>query len=423
MLKLRVFETLIAIKRAFIESLTPSKLQNYDGKSFVRKRSLTMERLVLCLLRNSPYGLQERIDRFFEEIGAKEDVVSKQAFSKARTKLDPDIVRESFKLTAQTLCSCEDLELYKGKFRLCAVDGSDITLDNAKELKDAFGCSGNHSSAAALASLCYDPLNDIILDGGLYKYGTSERDALREHFAAVDALPLPKGAKNLYIVDRGYPSKQLFAEMIDEGRSFLMRVRSKFSLDFDAVSKTKKVTFEYNGTPYRVHVFRVTLDSGESELLVTNLPDRYINRKEAAELYFKRWGIEIKFNALKNKLELENFSGRRVVTVYQDFWAKLDMANTAAALGFATDSKIMENTVDSENKHAQTTNVNRLISKFSEKYLLLMNEPDESKRLAMFDSLTNEIARRPVEVKPGRHSERKPSRKAKFSDRYKRTFR
>jgi hypothetical protein len=296
-------------------------------------------------------------------------------------------------------------------------------LDNAQELKDEFGCSGsNRNSAMGFMSLCYDPLNDIILDGGLYKYGTSERDAAREHFAAVDALPKPNGAKNLYIFDRGYPSKEFFAEMIDEKRFFLMRVRKKFNVDFDAVKKKGKATFIHGGKSYRIRVLRVTLETGESELLLTNVPEKFLKRKEVAELYFKRWGIEIKFESLKNKLELENFSGRRKVTMYQDFWAKLDMANTAAALSYSTDAEIARKTAERENKYAQTTNENRLISKFSRAYLRLMTEPDETKRLSLFDALIEIITRRPIEVKPGRRFNRKPPRKAKFCDRRKRVL-
>jgi hypothetical protein len=399
-------------------------MKNYNGKAFSRNRSLPLTLLVLCILRNSPYCLQERLDRFYEEIGAKEEVVSKQAFSKARTNLDPDIVKASFELTTQVICSCDDLRLYKGRYRLCAIDGSAVTLDNNKELKAKFGCSGSAgNSATALASLCYDPLNEIILDGGLYPYGTDERQAARNHFDAVEKLPIPKGAKNLYISDRGYPSKALFAEMTDAGRFFLMRCRKKFNLEFDMVKKKEKVGFEHDGKIYQVRVFRITLTSGEDELLVTNLPVKDLKRKEAGELYFRRWGIETKFNSLKNKLELENFSGRRVVTLYQDFWAKLDMANTAAALAFATDEQIADNTAGSENKYAQTTNENRLISKFSEQYLTLMTEPNEEKRLALFDELIADIVRRPVEVKPDRQFPRNTTRKAKFCDRYKRALR
>ena len=424
MKKREIFATLISLKKAFIEALTPDRIKNNGGKSFTRMRALWLARLVTLILRCSPYGLQTRLDDYYKEIGHKQEVVSKQAFSKARTKLDPDILKRSFVLTAKTLSGCDDLELYRGRYRLCAIDGSDIILDNAKELLEHFGGSGSKKDCAtALASLCYDPLNNTVLDGGLYPYGTGEREAARKHFEAIEALPLPRGVKNLYLNDRGYPSKELFAEMIDAGRCFLMRVRKNFNHGFDLSCRNEKVYFNHNGKLYYVRIFKVVLDSGEAEILATNLKEKHLSRKEMAELYFKRWGIEIKFDSLKNKLELENMSGRRVVTTYQDFWAKLDLANTTAALEFASDEAIEERSANQNNKYKQTTNENRLISKFSDNYIELLMEENEQKRLEMFDELVAEISRRPVEVKPGRKAPRKPPKKKKFCDRRKRVLR
>jgi hypothetical protein len=364
------------------------------------------------------------LDDYFNEIGRKEEVVSKQALSKARTNVDPCIVKESFLLTTKTLLGCDDLEYFKGKYRLCAMDGTEAALDNNPELLGHFGGSGpNKDCAMAMASLCYDPLNNIILDGGLYPYGFSEREAARNHRAAVAQLPIPEGISNLYIGDRGYPSKESFAEMIDVGLFFFMRVRRKFNTDFDTVKDEEIVAFLHNGKVYHVRVFNITLDSGEKEILVTNLSEEDLTRQEAGELYFKRWGIEVKFDSLKNKLELENMSGRRVITTYQDFWAKLDIANTLAALEYATDQVIEENSAESGNKHEQRTNENRMITKFSDIYIELLSNDDPIARKALFDELISDIARRPVEVKPGRQFERKPPRKKKFCDRRKRSLR
>ena len=404
--------------------LKPSDMKNYDGKSFTRKRSLTLSRTLAIVLRSCPCSLQIRLDDFFEDIGCKEEIVSKQAFSKARTFLDPDTVKASFLLTAQTLVQCEDLEYFKGKYRLCAIDGSEVALDNAAELLAHFGGSGrNRDCAMALASLCYDPLNNIILDGNLYPYGFSEREAAKNHMNAVEALPIAKVIANLYLGDRGYPSKELFGEMIDAGRYFFMRVRRKFNTDFDTVEKEETIWFEHNGRAYQVRVFNLTLTSGEKEILVTNLPEDDLSYEEAGELYFERWRIEVKFDSLKNKLELENLSGRRVVTTYQDFWAKLDMANTLAALEYATDQVIEERTAGSGNKHEQRTNENRMITKFADKYIELLTIDNPAERMRLFDELVSEIARRPVEVKPGRQFQRRPPRKKKFCDRRKRSLR
>jgi hypothetical protein len=424
MIKSGIFAKLVELKRRFLDSMEPSGMKGYDGKSFTRKRRLTMGHILTMILRCNPYSLQIRIDDYFKEIGRKGDVVTKQAFSKARTNLDPDVVKSSFRLTAETMSGAEDLTLYRNRYRLCAIDGSDVVLDNAKELLDHFGGSGpNKDCATALASVCFDPLNDIILDGGLYRYGTGERDAAREHFKAVSTLPLPKGAENLYIFDRGYPSKELFAEMIDEDLRFLMRVRKKFNADFEMSGKNKKVGFVHNGKQYFVRVFKVTLNTGEQELIVTNMRAKHLSSREIGDLYFKRWRIEVKFDSLKNKLELENMSGRRVVTTYQDFWAKLDLANMIAALEYETNAVIKENTADSPRKYRQITNENRLISKFSERYIELLTNDDSAERIALFDDLINDIARFPSEVKPGRQCERKLPRKKKFCDRRKRTFR
>ena len=255
MKKCNVFEALTDIKRKFIEMLKPSDMEKHDGKSFTRERSLTLSRLLAIILRCSPFSLQIRLDDYFKEIGHKEETVSKQALSKARTNLDPEIVKDSFLLTTNTILECDDLEFFKDKYRLCAMDGSDVALDNA--LLEHFGGSGrNNDCAMAMASLCYDPLNNIILDGGLYPYGFGEREAARNHMAAVSRFPLREGVSNLYIGDRGYPSKELFAEMIDSGVYFLMRVRRKFNTDFDTVEDEETVEFSHNGKVYHVRVFK-----------------------------------------------------------------------------------------------------------------------------------------------------------------------
>ena len=419
-----MFNEIIRLKRKFIETLSPRDMKNHDGKSFTRKRGLTLDRLLTIILRCSPFSLQIRLDDFFEEIGHKEETVSKQALSKSRTNLDPGIVRESFLVTTNAILRCDDLELFKKKFRLCAVDGSEVALDNADALFRHFKGSGrNKDCVAAMASLCYDPLNNVILDGGIYPYGHGEREAARAHFAAVSELPVPKGARNLYIFDRGYPSKELMAEMIDAGMSFLMRVRRKFSAGFDFAGKKSNVYFTLGGKIYKVRVFNVTLETGETETLVTNVSNRYINHKDVGELYFERWKIEVKFDSLKNKLELENMSGRRPVTVYQDFWAKLDIANTAAALEFATNEAIDEKSAANGNKYAQITNENRLLTKFTDRYLKLLGIGDADKRLDLFDELVSDIAKYPAEIKPGRSSSRDNPRKKKFCDRRKRVLR
>lgn len=420
MKKRRIFNKIIECKRQFIARLATCSLLGNNRKHFSRNRKLTCTRLLMLILSGVHTSLQLAIDDFYEKINSKEDTVSKQAVSKARTNLDPDIIKEIFTMTVKETCKCSDLELYNKKYRLCAIDGSDIALDNANELKEYFGCSGSAKNATtAMCSVAYDPLNNLILDASLDAYKTDERTAARGHIAAISALPKKKKVQILYVFDRGYPSREFLAELIDGKTSFLMRARAKFNLDFDKVNRDENITFEHEGRICKVRVIKVILDTGEIETLVTNLPGKDLPYSEAGNLYFKRWAIETKFNSLKNKLELENMSGRRPVTVLQDFWATLDMANTMACFEYMTNEVITERTADSHNKYEQTTNENRLLHKLSRKYIEALTQSNSAKRQKLFDELVKDIAKCPVEIKPDRKTKRKIPRKMKFCDRYK----
>lgn len=388
--------------------------------NFTRNRNLPLPYLCIVIMRNIKQALQLEIDEFFEALGGLA-AVSKQAFSKARTGLNYHVIAYLFNKASREMCKIKDLDYYDNKYRLCAIDGTDVAIySGSDELRDEFGCSGGSSKAVmALASLAYDPLNNIILDGSLNPVATDERICAKLHIENILKLPLKRSYKNLFIMDRGYPSRDFLAWLMKGKHKFLIRVRRKFSLDFDIATSDEIVSFVWENRTYFVRIVKIILDSGEIETLITNLDENELPYKKAAELYFKRWGIETKFNSLKNKLELENMSGRRVVTVRQDFWASLLLANLFASLEWETNAIIAENTANSNNKYQQTTNENRLISKARKVFVSCLLEQDSKKRKLLFSQLFDDIARQPVEVKPDRSYHRTTPRKAKFHDTYK----
>lgn len=405
------------IRETLERSDLPEAVRKEGSNGFSRTRRLTCKRLAMLILSGIRLPLQLATDALFKALDCAEESVSKQAVSKARSDFDPNFVKACFTTLVKEGVSCSDVELFKGKYRLCAIDGSDIALDNASALKEEFGCSGRAKNATtAMASIAYDPLNNWILDASLSPYKTSERTAAREHIAAVSALDTKK---NLFILDRGYPSREFLAELIDARHKFVMRVRRKFNLDFDAVGQYEKVAFVWAEKTYHVRVIKVVLSSGEIETLVTNLSPKTFPTEEAGNLYFKRWGIETKFDSLKNRLALENMSGRRPVTVYQDFWATMYIANLFAALQYRTDEIISAKTEGSGNKYAQKTNETRLIKKFRDLFIECLTEPRISKRRRMMDALVADIVRDTTEIKPGRSSPRNIPRAMRFHDRRK----
>ena len=70
--------------------------------------------------------------------------------------------------------------------------------------------------------------------------------------------------------------------------------------------------------------------STESEVLLTSLLDRKTFPADVfADLYHRRWGIETDYRRIKQTLGLDNFSGRSVTAVKQDFYAGQLLKNLA----------------------------------------------------------------------------------------------
>jgi len=390
------------------------------ANKFIRNRTLPLPLLCIMILRNIRQALQLEIDYIFELIGQEVQTVSKQAFSKARTFLDPLAIKYIAFAVTRNMCKAKDLEYYNARYKLCSFDGSDIALYNSDELRCEYGVSGGSEKAAtALASFAYDPLNNMILDASLNHVDTDERDCAKQHIENIHKLPLKFRKKYLFIMDRGYPSRDFLAWLLNGKHKFIMRVRRKFNLEFDSVERDEWLSFNWERKTYRVRIIKVTLDSGEIETLITNLDGCELQYENAGDLYFKRWPIETKFNSLKNKLELENMSGRRIVTVQQDFWASVFLANMLTSAEWQTDTAIENNTIDSGNKYEQTTNEYRLISKFRKMFIQCLLEPSDSKREILFDKLIADVARRPEDIKPNRSYPRRTPRKARFHDTYK----
>jgi IS4 transposase len=111
--------------------------------------------------------------------------------------------------------------------------------------------------------------------------------------------------KKLLIFDRGYPSATLIHELEKQGLSFLMRVKSKWNREIDESTTADSLIKLDEATTIRVVKFQ--LPSGEMETLISNLFELPV--EEFPALYFKRWPIETKYDVVKNKLALENFTG------------------------------------------------------------------------------------------------------------------
>ena len=148
------------------------------------------------------------------------------------------------------------------------------------------------------------------------------------------------------------------------------------------------------------------LSSGETEILITNLGRKAFKTADFKDLYHLRWGVETKYNTLKNKLDIEDFSGKTLVTVQQDFYATLFLSNISAAAKTEADDIIRSNNAAKDLKHEYKTNENILIGKLKDKLILILLNDNSEYRQLLLDKLIAQVARYRVAIVPDRSFER-----------------
>ena len=158
--------------------------------------------------------------------------------------------------------------------------------------------------------------------------------------------------------------REFIANLINESIDFTMRVSKSFLKEVNEVkSNDEVVTFRYKDKKYRLRVIKFMLDSGEEEILVSSLMDKSFTVADFKELYFKRWGIEVKYDELKHRLQVENFTGKTPISVKQDFYATIFLSNMFVLAKMQSDDEIQEKNDRKELKYEYQTNVNILVRK------------------------------------------------------------
>ena len=77
----------------------------------------------------------------------------------------------------------------------------------------------------------------------------------------------------------------------------------------------------------------INSNNEEDELiLLTNLHQNEFNTYEIAGLYAERWEIEVNYDRLKNKIEIENYTGKSELIINQDFYSSIYLFNLSMIL-------------------------------------------------------------------------------------------
>jgi molybdopterin synthase catalytic subunit len=372
--------------------------------------------LVFFILSMINESSQNALERFFIKLGTH-SFMTQQAFSQAKQKIKWEAFKELFDLTVNAYYRENKDEIIRWNgLRVSAVDGSKFSLPNDPPLRKYFGTSGaGDTSPTAQGSLLYDILNDLVIDARIEPISKDERTIACMHIDQLTGLESFQKGKELVLFDRGYPSFDLIKELTGEEIHFVMRVREKFSTMIDELKRGDHIIFlEQGEQKIKVRVIKFLLEGGEEETLITDLEERKCTMKEFKALYFKRWPIETKYNQIKNRLAIENFSGRLVDNIRQDFYATMVLTNLAGDFAEEAQEEIEKEEEGKGNKYEYKVNMNHAIGVLKDKLIITLCEEDGKKRGEMFEEIIEMLKRRTIPIRPNRSLPRNKRRKVKF---------
>lgn len=245
-------------------------------------------------------------------------------------------------LTAKSFYAHATPRRLKG-YLLRACDCTVQMLPDNEETRKIGVHKNQHKEVASVKiSACLDLLNGLIVSAALHQKSRPDLVCALEG----QAQEAPKDSITVY--DRGYDAQVLAFIHGIKGAKYVIRR----TLDSNAVKAflqspdndayitetlTQKCYWRladmgirkshHDTISYRMA--KVTLPTGEAEVLMTNLGPEF-STEEIAEIYRLRWGIETCFGCIKNWQMLGIFSGYSRQAVKQDIWCNLIFYNLQA---------------------------------------------------------------------------------------------
>ena len=405
------------VERRFMSTVSVLKEREYQ-QQFQTKESaysrtsiqkMSFEESTLFMVANSGKSLSIELLNFFNNLPGVRETVTKQAFSKQRKNIKSELF-EDLNSRYINLVYQDKKELFHGMF-LIAVDGSTIEIPNVEALREYYGSakasSTSVSNARAGINGLYDPLNHMMLRLIVDKYQKNETKVFLEHIDEV--LSQYPEEEICFIFDRGYISLSLILELEARKVKYLFRSPSycyKKEIECaegnDSIIQLKITKSRLKGVDANkidsylslkylpVRLVKIELDSGETEYLITNIPQEIVPYDEMKSFYFSRWEIERMFNVLKNRLHIENICARTPIGVEQDIQATVFLGNVIQDVINNANQQL---TKKEKNKYEYRVNINLLCGAVKDYFLFFAynNNISEQLRDYHYKRITNFI--------------------------------
>jgi hypothetical protein len=399
---------------------------------FTRQKKLPFHVLIVFLINFVKGSYQDELDKFFKTLlrcDVAQRVVSKAALSKARMKLK----FEAFVELNRHLVSHFEDKFNPHKwcgFRLLGIDGLTTRLPIIEAISDHFGVMKGRQgepSPMARVSQMFDVLNKISVDAIIKPKSIGERELASEHLMNITS-------NDLILLDRGYPAWWLFRLILSKNGNFCARIsctkwkairkfyRSglaekiiELPVHPTSVAKCKKLGLDM--TPLKLRLVRIQNQQNVAVLVTSLLDTEKYPNEVFNDLYHRRWPVEEDYKVMKCRLELENFSGKSLLSVYQDFHAKVFLKNLVTIMAFPVNQILNEE--NDTKKYDYQINFTQALSKSKGVIALLFNENriNVAKLIAQLQT----VFQKTIEpIRPGRTQPRKHKIKPrKFFPQYK----
>jgi hypothetical protein len=301
-----------------------------------RKRAFTREEdaklpfahLVLFLLWNSKLAARSAIKQYIRE--KKLDfTLKKQSLFESREKLSHRIF-----IDLNEIWFLHNT-VYSGKFetwngcRIIAVDGSVFDVPPDAEYFGRLKTAGGSVPKARVLG-CVDVLNDFVVKADIKPFSISEGAMAKEILRDFSKVP---GTEDVFLFDRGFFSRDLARQLVKSKQKFLFRISRKSLKELNSADENDQIIVrkDKNQEDLVLRVINFPLPSGEMEKLATNIFDENLTPSDFFKLYNFRWGIEVSYLMLKNRIEIEDFSSAKTELILQDFFAAVLLYNLTIA--------------------------------------------------------------------------------------------
>jgi len=371
---------------------------------------MPLDNLIKSVVFRKGRSLKIELREFEEHFNMEQ--ISTAGYLKQRMKLNPEALKDLAQYHARQFYDDNSAQRLKGHL-VFAGDGGFLNVPSeSSEFANASTKGTKARPQAPLHCMC-DVINRMIVDLDISTHRVSERDmAMIQIDNAVNVV----GDKPcIYVFDRGYPSGEFFLDLQDRKKLFLVRLSEKTFKREQAnmVSDDCEVEIVFDRSRIKVHLntktgdrlkkagsiklrfVRILLSTGEYEYLATNLSPQEFSTSEIGELYRMRWGIETVFDDLKNKLQIENFTGTKQIIIKQDIYATMYLLNLA--------SDIMQSVEITGNyKHKMQLNRNMAFGIIKEELIRMILAEDMVEKQILMCAIVQELERHILPVRPNR---------------------